>query len=82
MKRIKKSQLTDKIAYVPAFQDMNNYQINHELNFEVPLTKSLWKLSTGVSNTYYSKAVGNADKLETLYYTRVILVWGYQPPAN
>jgi putative salt-induced outer membrane protein YdiY len=82
MKKIHTAQFTDKLSFDPAFQDLGNFVINHEMAFEVPLTKSLWKLSTGVANNYYSRPVGGADKLETLYFTRLILTWGAQPAGN
>lgn len=71
-----KSLLTDKIAYLPEFQDFSNYIITHEFAFQIPITKSLWKLSLGVSNSYNSKPVSGLDKLETIYFTRLVLTWG------
>lgn len=79
MVKIKKSQLSDKISFDPAFSDLGNFVINHEFAFDVPLTKSLWKLSSGVSNTYYSKPVSDVSKMETLFFTRLVLTWGAQP---
>ena len=76
MLKIGKSQLTDKIAFDPAFQDLGNYIITHELAYEVPIDKSLWKLSMGVSNNYNSRPVPGVDSLETLYFTRLVLTWG------
>jgi len=76
------SQLSDKVSFDPTFRDMGNFVINHEIGYEIPLTKSLWKLSTGVANNYYSRPVGGVDKMETLYFTRLILTWGAQPSAN
>lgn len=81
-KKFKSSQVSDKISYDPTFQDPGNYVFNHEFNFEIPIYKSLWKLGTGVANNYYSKPVGGVDKLETLYFTRLILTWGSQPQDN
>jgi hypothetical protein len=71
-----KAQITDRIAFVPAFQDLGNFVISHEFAFEIPITKSLWKLSTGVTNNYNSRPVGGVDKLDTLYFTRLVLSWG------
>jgi putative salt-induced outer membrane protein YdiY len=72
----KKFQITDRIAFDPAFQDLGNYIITHEFAFEIPISKSLWKLSTGVTNNYNSRPVGGVDKLDTLYFTRLVLSWG------
>jgi hypothetical protein len=74
--KTKKWQLSDRIAFDPAFQDLGNFIITHEFAFEVPITKSLWKLSTGVTNDYNSRPVGGVDKLDTLYFTRLVLSWG------
>jgi putative salt-induced outer membrane protein YdiY len=76
MLKLKNAQLHDKIAFVPAFQDLGNYIITHELSYDVPIAKSHWKLSMGVSNDYNSRPVDGVDKLETLYFTRLVLAWG------
>jgi hypothetical protein len=78
--KLKKSQLSDRIAFVPTFQDLGNFIITHEFAFEIPITKSLWKWSTGVSNNYDSRPVGGVDKLDTLYFTRLVLTWGEGQP--
>jgi putative salt-induced outer membrane protein YdiY len=78
--KTKKWQLSDRIAFDPAFQDLGNFIITHEFAFEVPITKSLWKLSTGLSNNYNSRPVGGVDKLDTLYFTRLVLSWGEGQP--
>ncbi|HEY1791941.1 MAG TPA: DUF481 domain-containing protein [Opitutaceae bacterium] len=74
--KFKKFQVSDDITFVPAFQDLGNYIITHEFAFEIPITKSLWKISTGISNNYQSRPVGGIDKLDTLYFTRLVLSWG------
>jgi hypothetical protein len=61
---------------VPAFQDLNNYIVTHEFSFEIPITRSLWKLSIGMTNNFNSKPVPGVDSLETLYFTRLVLTWG------
>ncbi len=76
-----KYQLNDKISFDPTFQDLGNFVVNHEFQFVVPITKSLWKWSTGVSNTYNSRPVGGAAKMDTLYFTRLVLTWGQAPAA-
>ena len=80
MLRFGKSQLTDKITFVPAFEDLGNYIITHELAYTVPIDKSLWKLSMGVSNNYNSRPVAGVDKLDTLFFTRLVLAWGEGQP--
>jgi putative salt-induced outer membrane protein YdiY len=73
---IGKSQLSDKVAYMPDFQDTANYLVTHDFAYIIPITKSLWKLSIGVTNNYNSKPVDSVSKIETLYYTRLELTWG------
>jgi hypothetical protein len=70
-----KSQLTDKLAYLPDFQDTSNYIITHELAYEVPITRSLWKLAIGVDNSYNSMPVDDVKRLDTIYFTRLELTW-------
>lgn len=74
--QVGKAQLTDKVAYLPEFQDTANFIINHDLEYVIPITKSLWKLSFGVANSYDSRPVAGVESLETLYYTRLVLTWG------
>jgi putative salt-induced outer membrane protein YdiY len=78
--KFKVSDISDKITFVPAFQDLGNFVLTHEFAFNVPITKSRWKLSTGVANTYYSRPAGSTDKLDTLYFARLVLSWGANPP--
>jgi putative salt-induced outer membrane protein YdiY len=75
-RKIGKAQLHDRLAFVPTFQDLGNYIINHEFSYEIPITKSLWKLSIGMTNNYNSRPVPKVDELETLYFTRLVLTWG------
>ena len=78
-KNFKKAHLHDKIAFVPAFKDLSNYLITHDISYEIPITKSLWKLAIGMSNNFESRPVDNVGRLETLYYTRLVLSWGQVP---
>jgi putative salt-induced outer membrane protein YdiY len=71
-----KSQLTDKISYLPEFQDAGAYVVNHDFGYVIPITKSLWKLAIGVTNSYNSRPVPGVEKLETIYFTRLELAWG------
>lgn len=75
-KTFKKAKLHDRIALVPAFQDLGNFVIDHEFTYEVPITKSLWKLSIGMTNNYDSRPVDAVERLNTLYFTRLVLSWG------
>jgi hypothetical protein len=79
--KFKNSDISDKISFVPAFQDLGNFVLTHEFAYNVPIDKARWKLSVGVSNDYYSRPpVGTVDKLDTLYFARLVLSWGATPP--
>jgi putative salt-induced outer membrane protein YdiY len=79
--KFKNSDLSDKIAFDPAFQDLGNFVLTHEFAYNVPIDKARWKLSMGVANNYYSRPpVGTVDKLDTLYFARLVLSWGATPP--
>jgi putative salt-induced outer membrane protein YdiY len=80
-KKLGKAQINDRLEFVPAFEDLGNYIINHEFTYDIPITKSLWKLSVGVTNSYNSRPVAGVDTFETIYFTRLVLAWG-QTPKN
>lgn len=71
----KSARMTNALTYTPAFKDSSNYRLHHETSFEVPITASLWKLKTGVSNDYTSIPQPGVDRLDTLYFTSLILNW-------
>jgi len=78
--KFKNSQLHDIITFVPAFDNLNDYIITHVLSYDIPINKSLWKLSMGVSNDYNNRPVAGVDRLDTLYFTRLVLTWGEGTP--
>jgi hypothetical protein len=63
------------LGYTPAFKEFSNYRLHHETTYEVPLTASLWKLKTGISNDYTSVPQPGVRRLDTLYFTSLILNW-------
>jgi hypothetical protein len=75
-KKFKTSSLTDRISFDPAFQNLGNFIITHEIKYDIPLVSPYWKLSLGMANDYNSKPVGGVDKLDTIYFTRLVLNWG------
>ncbi len=69
-------KLTSEIVYTPSFRDFGNYRAYHESSWDFPLLKSnKWFLRTGVSNEYNSMSAKNADRLDTTYFTRLLLQW-------
>lgn len=69
------SRLVNRISYVPSFDDFANYRINHETFYQIPLSHPAWKLRIGISNDYNSKPGPGVEKLDTSYFTRLVLNW-------
>ncbi len=71
----KTGKLNNVLSYTPAFKDFGNYRLHHETTFEMPITASLWKLKTGISNDFTSIPQPGVERLDTLYFTSLILNW-------
>jgi putative salt-induced outer membrane protein YdiY len=69
------SKLVTRIAYVPAFEDFANFRLTHESYYQIPLASPAWKLRLGVSNDYNSRPPKGVEKLDTAYFTRLVLNW-------
>ncbi len=69
------SKLVNRISYDPAFDDFGNFRVLHESYYQIPLTNPAWKLRVGVSNDYNSKPGVGIKKLDTAYFTRLVLNW-------
>ena len=69
------SKLTDTVTYTPAFKNFSNYRLHHESAMEFPLGASLWKLRTGVANDYLSMPPPGTERLDTTYFTSLVLNW-------
>lgn len=67
--------LRNSITYVPAFDDAAVYVITHESSLEMPLLSTQWKLRMGVANDYNSKPGRGVERLDTTYFTRLVLSW-------
>jgi putative salt-induced outer membrane protein YdiY len=68
--------LSNRLAFVPEFQDTSNFIINHESAVEIPLSVPWWHLKVGLQNDYNSKPGAGVHKLDTTYFTRLVLKWG------
>lgn len=74
--QFRNAKLTNTVTYSPAFRDFSNFRIHHESALEVPLGAKLWKLKLGLSNDYLSEPPSaNVDRLDTTYFTSLILNW-------
>ncbi len=67
--------IINRLSYVPTFEDFSNYVATHESSFEIPLLSTQWKLRMGVANDYNSQPGRGVDKLDTTYFTRLVLSW-------
>ncbi|MDP1580821.1 MAG: DUF481 domain-containing protein [Candidatus Didemnitutus sp.] len=73
--RFTTSRLTQVLSFTPAFEDFGNFRVHHESAFELPIAASLWKLKIGLTNGYNSTPVPGTAKLDTTYFTSLILNW-------
>lgn len=69
------SKLVNRIALVPAFEDLGKFRLTHESFYEMPLVAPFWKLRVGVSNDYNSQPGDGVERLDTMYFTRLVLSW-------
>lgn len=73
--QLKTGKLSNMLTYTPTFEDFGNYRVHHESTYEMPITASLWKLKLGITNDYTSIPQPGVDRLDTLYFTSLILNW-------
>jgi len=71
----KNDKLNNVLTYTPAFKEFSNYRLHHESSYEMPISASMWKLKTGVINDYTSVPQPGIERLDTLYFTSLILNW-------
>ncbi|MDB6167742.1 MAG: hypothetical protein JWM88_606 [Verrucomicrobia bacterium] len=69
------SKIVNRLSYVPSFSDFANFHFTHESYYEMPLADPAWKLRMGVSNDYNSKPGAGVERLDTSYFTRLVLNW-------
>jgi hypothetical protein len=74
-KSFKFSKLVNSLSYTPAFKNFSNYKAHHESSLELPLAASLWKIKIGVTNDYVSMPPAGTVRLDTTYFTSLLLNW-------
>ena len=67
--------LVNRLSYVPTFEDFSNFILTHESFIEMPLVSTQWKLRMGVANDYNAKPGRGVERLDTTYFTRLVLNW-------
>ena len=65
--------LVNSVSYAPQLQHFGNYLIAHDSAFVMPIGASQWTVRLGVHNDYNSYPQPDRDKLDTTWYTRVLL---------
>jgi putative salt-induced outer membrane protein YdiY len=73
--KLSTSELVTHITAVPSLSDFSNYIVAQDTFYQIPLANPAWKLRMGVSNEYNSVPSAGFKKLDTTYYTRLILDW-------
>ena len=71
----KYSSIVTDLTFIPAMDDFADYRFVHDSALEVPIAGAFWKLRIGIDNQYNSRAKAGREKLDTTYYTRLILNW-------
>lgn len=67
--------LINRISFVPLIKELGNFRLLHESFFEIPMANPDWKLRMGVSNDYNSRPSLGTGKLDTTYFSRLVLSW-------
>ena len=65
--------LDNSLAYAPALDDFGSYLLTHDTALAMPVGASRWILRIGVHDDYNSDPAPDRDKLDTTYYTRLLL---------
>jgi putative salt-induced outer membrane protein YdiY len=73
--QLENAVLINRLSFVPTFEDFGVYVVTHESLLELPIASTQWKLRVGVANDYNSKPGRGVDKLDTTYFTRLVLSW-------
>ncbi len=69
------SIMVNRLSFVPTFEDFGNFVLTHESFLELPVANSQWKLRFGIANDYNSQPGNGVVKLDTTYFTRLVLSW-------
>ena len=65
--------LVNSLSYSPQLEHFGNYLLAHDSAFVMPIGASQWTVRLGVHNDYNSYPAPDSDKLDTTWYTRVLL---------
>jgi len=68
-------EMGNKLAVVPALNNLSDVIVTQDSFFQIPLLNPKWKLRIGVANDYNGQPSPGFQRLDTTYYTRLILDW-------
>ena len=71
------ASLVTELQCLPSVGDLNNYRVVHDSALEVPLSAGFWKMRICLNNQYNSRPAAGREKLDTTYYTRLLLSWNW-----
>ncbi len=69
------AKLANTLSFNPAFKNFSNYRVHHESTIALPIGASFWSLRSGVANDYQSKVPAGIERLDTTYFTSLVLNW-------
>mgnify|MGYP001606808676 CR=1 FL=1 len=67
--------LVNSLTVVPSFNEFSNYRATHASYYKMPLVNPAWKLRVGFANDYHSLSGKGVEKMDTSYFTRLVLNW-------
>lgn len=73
-------EVSNAISFVPAFSNFSNFLLHHDSYVQVPLANTQLKFRAGISNDYNSKPGPGTDKMDTMYYLRLVYDFGAGAP--
>jgi len=68
-------EMENRLTYVPSVEDFSNYLAKQESSLTLPLGSGPWHLRGGVRNEYNAQPEGGRDRLDTTWYTSLVLKW-------
>lgn len=67
------AQFTHTAAYIPDFEDFDDYRLELDTAIVLPFKNDDWKLKFGIRNEYNAQPQPGIDRLDNTYYVNVVL---------
>ncbi len=69
-------KVTTDLKFIPSVEDFSDFRFTQDTGFEFPLGGGkFWKIRFGLATSFNNNPAPNRVKLDTTYYTRLILNW-------